>query len=121
MSKEKGSLMPPDSLAPPPLLPAPEPEVDATYRILLENDRFAIVAKSGNLPCHPGGRYRLRTLEALLVAGAGFPAAHFVGRLDRETSGAAVADTEQIHHCGRADRADDAGGNREGCGIGFGI
>ena len=72
------------------LLPAPEPEVDATYRVLLENDRFAIVAKSGNLPCHPGGRYRLRTLETLLVSEAGFPAAHFVGRLDRETSGAAI-------------------------------
>ena len=75
---------------PPPALPAPEPEVDPSFRILLENERLAVVAKSGNLPCHPGGRYRLRTLETLLVAEAGFPAAHFVGRLDRETSGAVL-------------------------------
>lgn len=74
----------------PPALPAPEPEVDPAYRILLENERLAVVAKSGNLPCHPGGRYRAHTLGALLVSGAGFPAAHFVGRLDRETSGAAI-------------------------------
>ena len=41
---------------PPPALPAPEPEVDPSFRILLENERLAVVAKSGNLPCHPGGR-----------------------------------------------------------------
>ena len=64
----------------PPLLPAPEPDVDPDFRVLFENERLAVVAKSGNLPCHPGGRYRLRTLETLLVAEAGFPAAHFVGR-----------------------------------------
>ena len=72
---------------PPPALPAPEPEVDPSFRILLENERLAVVAKSGNLPCHPGGRYRRHTLERLLGERAGFPSVHFVSRLDRETSG----------------------------------
>ena len=74
----------------PPLLPAPEPDVDPDFRVLFENERLAVVAKSGNLPCHPGGRYRRNTLEALLLGRAGFPAVHVVGRLDRETSGAVL-------------------------------
>ena len=64
--------------------------MDASFRILLENDRLAVVAKSGNIPCHPSGRYRRNTLETLLRETAGFPAAHFVGRLARETSGAVL-------------------------------
>ena len=66
-----------------------EPEVDPTFRVLRETEAWAVVAKSGNLPCHASGRYRTHTLEAALLA-AGFPAAHFVSRLDRETSGAVL-------------------------------
>jgi len=69
--------------------PAAEPEVDPSFRILREGAGWAVVAKSGNLPCHASGRYREHTLEALLAA-AGFPGVHFVSRLDRETSGAVL-------------------------------
>ncbi len=66
-----------------------EPEVDPVWSVLVDDPLFAVVAKSGNLPCHAGGRYRANTLEALLRAG-GWDEVHFVSRLDRETSGAVV-------------------------------
>ena len=68
----------------------PEPPVDESFAILFEDDALAIVAKSGNIPCHPGGRYRDHTLAHLLAERAGFPALHWVNRLDRETSGTVV-------------------------------
>ena len=78
-----------DAFAGPPAPPGPEPPVDPSWSVLLDDPLFAVVAKSGNLPCHPSGRYRAHTLDALLRA-AGWPAVHFVSRLDRETSGAVL-------------------------------
>lgn len=70
-------------------LAADEPAVDGGWSVLLDDPLFAVLSKSGNLPCHPGGRYRGNTLEAMLY-GAGWGEVHFVSRLDRETSGAVV-------------------------------
>lgn len=66
-----------------------EPAIDPSWDILLDDPLFAVIAKSGNMPCHPGGRYRENSLESLLRK-AGWPEVHFIGRLDRETSGAVV-------------------------------
>ena len=76
-----------EAFAGPPAPAGPEPEVDERFEVLVDAPRWAVVAKSGNLPCHPGGRYRRHTLERLLEERAGFPSVHFVSRLDRETSG----------------------------------
>lgn len=76
-----------EAFAGPPAPAGPEPEVDERFEVLVDAPRWAVVAKSGNLPCHPGGRYRRHTLERLLGERAGFPSVHFVSRLDRETSG----------------------------------
>lgn len=64
-----------------------EPFVDARYTVLWETDYAAVLSKSGNLPCHPSGRYRHNTLESLLRRERGYEGVHFVSRLDRETSG----------------------------------
>lgn len=77
------------AFAGPPAPPGPEPDVDPSWSVLLDDPLFAVLAKSGNLPCHPSGRYRAHTLDALLRA-AGWPEVHFVSRLDRETSGAVL-------------------------------
>ena len=76
-----------EAFAGPPAPAGPEPEVDERFSVLVDAPRWTVVAKSGNLPCHPGGRYRRHTLERLLEERAGFPSVHFVSRLDRETSG----------------------------------
>ena len=68
------------------LLP-PEPDVDAAYGMPYLDEAVAVVSKSGDLPCHPSGRYRTHTLEHLLREKEGFDGVHFVSRLDRETSG----------------------------------
>ncbi len=62
-----------------------EPEVDRAYKVLEENERFLVVDKPGDLPCHPAGRYFKNTLWTLLSARYG--KIHIVNRLDRETSG----------------------------------
>lgn len=64
-----------------------EPSVDFRHAILYEDADTAVIAKSGNLPCHPSGRYRHHTLESLLRREHGYDGVHFVSRLDRETSG----------------------------------
>lgn len=66
-----------------------EPQIDPTWSVLLDDPLFAVVGKSGNLPCHAGGVYREHTLEAILRR-AGWENVHFVNRIDRETSGAVV-------------------------------
>ena len=83
---------------------APEPPVDESFAILYEDDALAVVAKSGNIPCHPGGRYREHTLAHLLASRAGFGALHWVNRLDRETSGTVVVakTAEAASRLGRA-------------------
>ncbi len=70
---------------------APEPEVDTAIGVLYEDEHLIAVNKTGNLPCHPGGCYRDNTLLALLLGRTGLSALHLVNRLDRETSGVAVA------------------------------
>ena len=80
---------PRDAFAGPPAPCAPEPDVDPSWSVLHDDPLFAVVSKSGNLPCHPSGRYRANTLDALLRA-AGWPEVHFTSRLDRETSGAVL-------------------------------
>ena len=62
-----------------------EPEVRTDFKILAETDRYLVVDKPGDLPCHPAGRYFAHTLWALLAKDYTF--ANVVNRLDRETSG----------------------------------
>lgn len=71
-----------------------EPEVDTNYTILKETEDFLFVDKPGNLPMHPAGRYRTKTLLNLLEKT--YPIAIPVHRLDRETSGIVIfAKTEE--------------------------
>jgi len=62
-----------------------EPPVDFAMQTLYEDDTVLVVAKSGDLPCHPGGRYFDNTLWSVLRQQ--FDNVHLVNRLDRETSG----------------------------------
>jgi len=64
----------------------PEPDVVRAFRIVWEDEDVLAVAKPGDLPCHPGGRFFNNTLWALLIE-AGRRDFHILTRLDRETSG----------------------------------
>ncbi|PJZ45991.1 RluA family pseudouridine synthase [Leptospira brenneri] len=71
-----------------------EPEVDTNYKILKETEEFLFIDKPANLPMHPAGRYRTRTLLNLLEMV--YPTVIPVHRLDRETSGIVIfAKTEE--------------------------
>ena len=35
----------------------PEPPVDPSFAVLAETPQYAVVAKSGNLPCRPAGAF----------------------------------------------------------------
>lgn len=63
-----------------------EPPVDPRYSVLYEDSNLLVINKSGNLPCHPAGRYFSHTLWAALRE-RGIEIPEFVNRLDRETSG----------------------------------
>ncbi len=65
----------------------PEPPADETVEIVLDDPLLLVVCKSGNLTCHPGGRYFNHTLWALLKTRYGIMDPVFVNRIDRETSG----------------------------------
>jgi len=65
----------------------PEPPVDDAFSVISDDACLMVVNKSGNLPCHPGGRYFNHTLWALLKTRYGLDRPVFVNRLDRETSG----------------------------------
>ncbi|PJZ85678.1 RluA family pseudouridine synthase [Leptospira harrisiae] len=65
-----------------------EPEVDTSYKVLKETEEFLFINKPGNLPMHPAGRYRTRTLLNLLEET--YPVVIPVHRLDRETSGIVI-------------------------------
>lgn len=65
-----------------------EPEVDTGYTVLKETEEFLFIDKPGNLPMHPAGRYRTRTLLNLLEEI--YPLVIPVHRLDRETSGIVI-------------------------------
>ena len=68
----------------------PEPPVDFNIGIISDDDDLLLVNKSGNLPCHPGGRYFNHTLWAWLKKEQGLADFTFVNRIDRETSGLVV-------------------------------
>ena len=63
----------------------PEPEVDAGFGILLQDNDIIAVNKTGNLPTHPAGAYFHNTLWWMLRKK--FGEVYPVNRLDRETSG----------------------------------
>jgi 23S rRNA-/tRNA-specific pseudouridylate synthase len=65
--------------------PYDEPEVDPSFSIRFESADFLVVDKSGNLPCHPSGRYYRNSLWYLLRER--FGDVKIATRLDRETSG----------------------------------
>jgi 23S rRNA pseudouridine955/2504/2580 synthase/23S rRNA pseudouridine1911/1915/1917 synthase len=68
----------------------PEPPMDDRIDLVHLDDVLAVVNKSGNLTCHPGGRYFNHTLWALLKKRHGVDDPTFVNRIDRETSGLVV-------------------------------
>jgi 23S rRNA pseudouridine1911/1915/1917 synthase len=68
-----------------------EPPVDAAVQILHADDAIVAVAKSGNLPVHPSGRYFHHTLLHLMLgAHPEWERLLIVHRLDRETSGVII-------------------------------
>ena len=65
-----------------------EPPIDHHFTWLYQDDYLLAVAKSGNLPVHPSGRYFRHTLLSLLHREhSDCGPFHIVHRLDRETSG----------------------------------
>ena len=68
----------------------PEPPVDFNIGIISDDEDLLLVNKSGNLPCHPGGRYFNHSLWAWLKKEQGLTDFTFVNRIDRETSGLVV-------------------------------
>jgi RluA family pseudouridine synthase len=72
-------------------LPRPEPPIDPEVQTLYVDEHLIGVAKTGNLPIHPSGRYFHHTLLHLL--GARRPEwgdLRVIHRLDRETSGVVI-------------------------------
>jgi 23S rRNA pseudouridine955/2504/2580 synthase/23S rRNA pseudouridine1911/1915/1917 synthase len=81
----------------------PEPPVDFTIGIVSDDPDLLIVNKSGNLPCHPSGRYFNHTLWAWLKDVRGIAEPALVNRIDRETSGLVVVakNPAAAHTCGK--------------------
>jgi RluA family pseudouridine synthase len=69
--------------------PYDEPGVDPRYSIIYEDDDYLILDKSGDLPCHPCGRYFRHSLWYMLRDRYG--EVGIATRLDRETSGLVLA------------------------------
>jgi 23S rRNA pseudouridine955/2504/2580 synthase/23S rRNA pseudouridine1911/1915/1917 synthase len=67
-----------------------EPPVDERVDVILDDPLLLVVSKSGNLPCHPGGRYFNHTLWALAKSRFGVKEPVLVNRIDRETSGLVI-------------------------------
>lgn len=63
-----------------------EPEIDANYEIIYEDEHVFAVNKTGNLPIHPSGIYFKNTLISLMQDRYGLKL-YPIHRLDRETSG----------------------------------
>ena len=68
----------------------PEPPMDNRIALVHVDADLVVVNKSGNLTCHPCGRYFNHTLWALLKTRHGVENPIFVNRIDRETSGLVV-------------------------------
>ncbi len=64
-----------------------EPPADLRVEAVLDDPLVLAVNKSGNLPCHPGGRYFSQTLWAVVKERFGVAEPVLVNRIDRETSG----------------------------------
>lgn len=65
----------------------PEPPVDDRFTVLYEDEDLLAVAKSGNIPSTPSGKYWHNCLRHVLQRKLGLPEVHAIHRLDRETSG----------------------------------
>ncbi len=65
-----------------------EPEVDTSFQILYEDRELLIINKSGNLPCHPAGKFFKHSLWYLLKNI--YTEIWIINRLDRETSGLVI-------------------------------
>jgi RluA family pseudouridine synthase len=63
-----------------------EPAFCPDYRVLFEDEDYAIIDKPAHLCCHPAGPFFKNSLWHLLKE-AGYRDFHFASRLDRETSG----------------------------------
>ncbi len=68
----------------------PEPDVDTRYTVPYRDDQVLVVDKPAGLPCHPGGRYRYKSLTMLVCRDLGLDNVVLVNRLDRETSGLVI-------------------------------
>ncbi|HNW27442.1 MAG TPA: RluA family pseudouridine synthase [Spirochaetota bacterium] len=68
---------------------AAEPEVDANYTVLYEDDCLLAVNKPGNLPVHPAGVFYHNTLQTILQKEYNMRL-YLLHRLDRETSGVII-------------------------------
>ncbi len=68
---------------------AAEPDVDANYTVIYEDDRLLAVNKPGNLPVHPAGVFYHNTLQSILQKNYN-KKLHLLHRLDRETSGVII-------------------------------
>lgn len=81
----------------------PEPPVDTTIAVVFEDSSLLVINKSGNLPCHPGGRYFNHTLWALIKERFGVLDPVLINRIDRETSGLVMIGktAEAAHHVWR--------------------
>ncbi len=62
-----------------------EPPVDSVWSLIYEDEVTVAIAKSGDLPVHPSGRYCENSL--LHLAAEKFGELYPVNRIDRETSG----------------------------------
>lgn len=67
--------------------PKPEPEVDARFAVLFEDEYLIALEKSGNLPTSPSGKYWENCLVHVAQKELRLPRLYAVHRLDRETSG----------------------------------
>lgn len=67
--------------------PKPEPEVDARFSVLFEDEHIVALDKSGNLPTSPSGKYWEHCLVHIAQRELGVRRLYAVHRLDRETSG----------------------------------
>ena len=80
----------------------PEPPIDKDFTILYEDEDILTINKSGNLPCHPSGRYFTRTLWYLLKNTKNLDYMGMINRLDRETSGIVlIAKNKEATRCCR--------------------
>lgn len=65
-----------------------EPEVNAKFATIYEDDNFLIVDKAANLPVHPAGPFFKNTLWWILKNK--YEKIHILTRLDRESSGLVI-------------------------------